>query len=304
MKKVFATISIIIVMSVLCISLVACSNNVRTEGQLANLLNDHNHEQFEYLVEALDENNNALDGYYAQTGSYKVTLDAYANGATVENFGNATLENVKKGVLVRCELNYGETKYQTGCYFALISGTGYMVPAYTFRVESKNDVEQFRLQGVYDGATLNYERWINGEKSTGSVSAKGTYYDNNEFHQSLRTITTFSTNFSFSFAVPVVSARETSVPTLRATISKEVNVKTQFTENNETYKEDGILCYKMFLTRNAEVVNASQVIYFAKDAISSNGWDLKHVIVQFEEPFKLDGKYCKMVYTLQTASLS
>lgn len=303
MKKIILTVSVIAIIAMLGLCLAAC-NNATTQGQLANLLSDHNHEAFEYEVKACNYYGEVLENYPYSSGVYTVTLDAYNAGATVENFGNATLSNVQKGVLVLGKLTIGDAQYDTGCYFNLIGGSSYMVPAYTYRVHTVGSTETFRLQGAYDGATLNFERWINGEKSVGSVSTKSTYFDNNEFHQSLRTITTFSSNFSFSFATPIISSTEATFATLTATISSTANIKTPYTENVEEYAEKGINCYKMFLSRSTEVNGLYQTLYYATENITDDGWSLKNVLVRIEEPFKLNDEICKMVYELKSATLS
>lgn len=303
MKKAILTVLVIAMIALLGICFAAC-NNATTQGQLANLLNDHNHEYFEYDVKACNYYGEILDDFEYSSGVYTVTLDAYDGGATIEDFGNATLSDVQKGVLVRGSLDIGDTSYDTGCYFNLIGGSSYMVPAYTYRVETVGDSEVFRLQGTYDGSTLNFERWINGEKSTGSVSTKSTYFDNNEFHQSLRTITTFSSNFSFSFATPVVSSTEATFANLTAIISSTVSIKTPYTEAVEKYTESGINCYKMTLSRSTEVSGLYQTLYYATDSITDNGWSLKNVLVRIEEPFKHNNEICKMVYELKSATLA
>lgn len=303
MKKVILSISIIAIVAVIAVSLVAC-NSATAQGQLQNLLNDHNHEAFEYNVFAKNSSGARIDGY---DGTYTVTLDAFSQNSTVENFGKRTLENVQKGVLVKGVLTVGEGEnqivYQTGCYFNIISGSSYMVPAHTYRIQTKGGVEQFVMHGEYDGSTLNYERVVDGNISTGKVEGKATtYFDNNEFHQSLRTLTTFSDSMSFSFSMPLVSANEATYVTLSTSISSTSKVKNAYSLAHSI--DDGIECYKMSVSRTGDVAGLSQTLYYAKDDVTFEGWGLKHVLVQIEEPFKLDGDVYTMVYELNSASLS
>lgn len=303
MKKVILSVLAIVMVAVVGITLVAC-NTATTQGQLANLLNDHNHEAFVYDVYAKNADGDKIDGY---NGTYTVTLDAYDAGSTIESFGKSdvVLSNVDKGVFVKGLLVVGTTKYETGCYFKLVSGSSYMVPAYSYRVQYEGETEVFRLNGSYQDKTFDYERWINGEKSTGSVGTKSTtYFDNNEFHQALRTITTFSNSLALAFATPLVSKTEATYVTLTAQVNGTTHVKNSFTENNATYSEEGIKCYRTYISRSTEVSGIAQVLYYATDNITVNGWNLKNVLVQIEEPFKIDGATNTMVYALNTASLS
>ncbi len=289
MKKIALVILIIALILTCGIVLSAC-NNATTQGQLANLLTDHNQETFVYDV---------LNKFDNTQGTYTVRLKAYDKGESVSDFGNATLENVDDGVLVSGSLAIGDKTYRTGCYFNLISGSSFMVPAYTFRVEKKGEVETFRLQGSYDGATLNYERYINGKKSTGSVKASGTYYDNNEFQQSLRTVTTFSTSFNFGFTMPLVSAKESTKINLTASCSATQDITVP-------YRAEAINCYRVNLSRSTDVKGVFQQLYYATDNLTYNGWNMKNVLVKFIEHYKDDasGNIYDIEYSLKEASLA
>ena len=294
MKKAFLSIIVIAVVLVSALSLVAC-NNATPQGQLENLLNDHNHEEFNYVVYAKNKSTDArIDEYQ---GTYVVKLDAYDDGSTVANFGNGELQNVSRGVLVTGVLTVGEgenqTVYKTGCYFNLINGSSYMVPHASYRVQTVGGVEKFRLQANYsDGKNFNYDRWVDGVQSSGTVGFKATcYFDNNEFHQSLRTLSTFSDSMSFSFAVPLVSANEATSVNLTASISEKTNVKT-------AYNPEGIECYKTVISRATEVAGMSQTLYYAVNNVSYNGWALKNILVKIEEPFKSGDDVFVMVYEL------
>lgn len=304
MKKVIFTISILLIAVLACVSLTACNNTATTQGQLRNILSDHKSETFEYDVCAKDANGGKIDGY---DGTYVVTLKAYGDGSSLANFGSSdtTLENLSAGIFVRGLLTVGTKTYDTGCYFKLISGSSYMVPAYSYRVQKDGETETFRLFGSYDGKKYSYTRTVNGKKSEGTVEAgNATFYDNNEFHQSLRTITTFSDSLAFSFAVPLVSATEAGSVTLTANVNGKVNVKTPYTATSEKYADNGIECYKTYISRSTEVAGISQTLYYASSDVVVNGWAMKHVLVKIEEPFKKDNVTNLMTYELKTATLA
>lgn len=305
MKKVILTISIVLVVALACVSMTACNNTATTQGQLRNILSDHNSESFEYDVFAKDADGNKIEGY---DGTYNVTLKAYGEGAKIENFGSSdtNLENLSAGILVNGLLRVGTQTYETGCYFKLINGSSYMVPAYSYRVQKDGEKETFRLFGSYDGKKFSYTRTVNGKKSEGTVEAgNATFYDNNEFHQSLRTITTFSDSLSFKFFVPLVSATEASFVELTANVNGTTKVTTAFTESNEKYAEDGgIECYKTSVSRKTDVAGISQTLYYAKSDVLINGWAMKQVLVKIQEPFKKDNVTNYMTYELKTATLA
>ena len=304
MKKVILTISVMLIAVIACLSMTACNNTATTQGQLRNILSDHNNETFVYDVFAKDSDGNKVEGY---DGTYTVTLKAYSNGSSISDFGSADtkLENLSAGVLVKGLLTVGTQTYDTGCYFNLINGSSYMVPAYSYRVQKDGENETLRVFGSYDGKKYSYTRTVNGEKSEGTVEAgSATYYDNNEFHQSLRTITTFSDSLSFGFSMPLVSATEASSVSLTAKVNGKTKVKTAFTESNEKYAAEGIECYKTDVSRTTQVAGISQTLYYAEKEVLINGWAMEHVLVKIEEPFKKDGKTCYMNYELKTATLA
>lgn len=303
MKKVFLTISVIAIVAFFALSLVAC-NSATPQGQLQNILNDHNVETFTYDVKARNVSTDAtLDGY---TGTYTVKLEAKNAGADVNGFGDTDLHSVAKGILVTSVLRVGEgetaSEILTGCYFNIVDGSSYMVPAASYRVQKVGDNTQFKLQARYEGKSFVYEREINGVKDSGKLEFKATtYFDNNEFHQSLRTLSTFSDSMSFSFNMPLVSKDEAEVIQLSATVSGEQAIHNKFTDNNETYAESGINCYKTVISRRISEMNItgmSHTLYYAVDDVKINGWALKKVLVRIVEPFILDGETYEMVYDL------
>ncbi len=300
MKKIITSIILVAMIAIVAFSLSAC-NSATTQGQLANILSDHSQEHFVYDV--LDTANNT-------TGTYTVDLCTYQKGSTIENFGADTLQNVAEGILVKGTLTIADITYQTGCYYTLINGSSYMVPAYSFRTQSENGNETFRLQANYDDGAFNYEKVIDNntdQKQTGSIELSGTYYDNNEFHQSLRSVTTFSTAFSFSFALPLVDAQEASLATLTASCSSMENVKVAYTSNHadETIRENGLECYKVSISRSTEVAGTSQTLYYSKSPIVLNGWTITRALVKIVEPYKtIDGSSASIEYTLKEATLA
>ncbi len=305
MKKVILTISMVLAVCAVCLCATACNNTATTQGQLQNILSDHTSESFDYDVYALDAAGNKIDGH---DGTYSVALHSYPDGTSIANFGSSDtkLENLSAGILVSDKLTVGAKTYETGCYFNLIGGSSYMVPAYSYRVQKDGEKETFRLFGSYSGKKYNYTRTIDGQKSEGTVEAgNATYYDNNEFHQSLRTITTFSDSLSFSFAVPLVSASEAGSVTLTAKVDGKTNVKTPYTAASADYADNGISCYKTHVSRSTEVAGVSQTLYYATSDVTLNGWGMKHVLVKIEEPFKdSNGNSCTMIYELKTANLT
>lgn len=301
MKKIILIISVIALVCVMALGFVAC-NNATPQGQLANLLALHNHEAFTYEV---------VDSRTPEDkGVYTVTLDAYKAGATVENFGSATLTDVKDGVLVTGVLEIGNTVYRTGCYFNLIaSSTSYMLPQYSYRIETVDGVEKLNLQGSYSGSKYNYDATIDGQKKSGSIKLSGSlYFDNNEFQQSLRTLTTFSSGVALSFSLPLVSKQETSMVTLTASMINSEKIKVPYTEGKEKYT-DGIECYVLHISRSAKVNSVRQTLYYAVNNIPLNEEHpdnvyLKNILVKMVEPYKLNDVAYTVTYTLLTADLA
>ncbi len=303
MKKVFLTISVIAIIAFFALSLVAC-NNATPQGQLQNILNDHNVETFTYEVKARNVSTDAsLEGY---TGTYTVKLEAKDAGTTVSGFGDADLSDVAKGILVTSVLNVGSgetaTEILTGCYFNIVDGSSYMVPAASYRVQKVGGNVKFKLQARYEGKSFVYDREIDGVKDSGKLEFKATtYFDNNEFHQSLRTLTTFSDSMVFSFNMPLVSKDEAEVIVLSANVSGQQAIHNNFTANNDAYAENGIKCYKTVVSRKIDKMNItgmSHTLYYAVDDVKINGWPLKKVLVRIVEPFILDGETYEMVYDL------
>ncbi len=294
MKKTVLIIFVVAMVAVLGVGLTAC-NNATPQGQLANLLTDHNHETFVYDVVNTKDNS---------TGVYTVNLDAFNKDATVE-FGNRTLENVQKGIRVQGELVFGNTKYVMGCYYNLVSGTSFMTPAYSFRTVTVDGTQTFSMQGRYVGGSFECERYIGEDTLLNSVKASGTVFDNNQFQQVLRSVTTFGSGLTLSFTTPIASATTVTTASLTANCSSTAKIKdTGYTDSVEDLKEEGIDCYVVYISRATEVKGMSQTLYYAVDNIKVQGWSMKNVLVRIVEPFTSDGKRYDMVYSLKTATLS
>lgn len=295
MKKVILIVMLICMTLAMSVGLTAC-NNATPQGQLADILKDQKHERFVYDV---------LNKYDKSTGTYVVTLDAYSEGSNIDNFGSAKLKSVGKGILVKGMLTFGATTYEMGCYYTLVDGASFMVPAYSYRIQKENGKTTFSVQGSYSGNNYNFDRDVNGKKSSGVVNAKGTtVFDNNQFQQVLRSMTTFSTGSSLTFVTPLVSATEDTPVTLTASVSSVENVKTPYTKSVEKLAKDGISCYAVSVSRSTEVAGMSQTLYYAVDDINYNGWKLKNVLVKIVEPFKVNGEKSEMQYTLKSISIA
>ena len=297
MKRKLIIISIAIIVVIASVfALSACNNRATTQGQLSNFLVDHNKEYFEYDVQ--------IGG--TSIGVYKVTVTSHLAHSVI----NCPDEKeVEKGVFVESELdvNYGgkHVVYNTGCYFNLVSGSSLMVPAYTYRIQMEDGVETFRMSGNYQGSTFSFEKKVGEEDSSnGSFKLSGTYFDNNEFHQSLRTVSTYSTNFSFAFAVPLVSATENTSVSLTASCKSTEGITTPFT--TALNPENSVNCYRVEVSRSTKVAGKSQILFYAVDDLKASNSELtiKHLLVEFREPITHEGDTYYVVYKLKSATIN
>ncbi len=290
-RKLIIFVLAILVLSVIGLSLVAC-NRATTQGQLSNFLVDHAEEVFVYDVK------NELTN---ETGTYTVNVKMHETGSTINC--PDPISNVSKGVLVESVLLIGTTEYKTGCFFNIVNGTSLMTPKYTYRIQKENGVETFSMKGSYDGANFSYEKNVNNELNNGNIKLKGTYYDNNEFHQSLRTVTTFSNSFSFSFVVPLVSPSENASVSLTAKCSQTAYVKTPFTETIDP--ENGVNCYNVRISRSTKVAGIDQSLYYATDDLKAENstFKFKNVLVKFYEPITSAEGTKYVVYSLKSAQI-
>ena len=295
MKKIILSLFVIAMVAVLGVGLVAC-NNATPQGQLANILSDHNQETFVYqAVNTKDDT----------TGVYTVKLRAYDKGSNVQ-FGSRELTNVSRGICITGKLVFDDTVYEMGCYYNLISGMSYMTPAYSFRNVKVDGKEKFDMQGEYADGKFNCD-YTTSESGTLSDSDKvsGTVFDNNQFQQVLRSVTTFSSGLSLAFTTPIVNAQGVTNANLTASGNSTAKVKdVLYVENDESIKEDGIDCYVISISRSTQVAGLSQTLYYAVDDVKCDGWGLKHVLVKIIEPFTFEGERYEMQYKLISASIS
>ena len=132
-KKFLYLIAIAVLVGALALSLSAC-NRASTQGQLADILNDHNHEFFEY--EIFDSRTEAV------IGSYKVYLDSFKKGDVIRAFDDMTfIKNTNDhyaagadGTLIRGELSATNedgkaVTFSSGCYFTLVSSSTPSAPS-------------------------------------------------------------------------------------------------------------------------------------------------------------------------------
>ncbi len=291
-KKLTILLVAIFVLALVAVSLVACSR-ATTQGQLANFLVDHGQEIFVYDV---------TNEKTSETGTYTVKVTKHVAGSTIKCPDD--IENVAAGILVESTLQMGTVEYKTGCYFNIVNGTSLMTPAYTFRTQSEGGNETFNMKGKYDGSTLKYEKNVNGASSNGSIKLSGTYFDNNEFHQSLRTVTTLSTNFNFSYSVPLVSPNENAAVTLATSCTKKANVKTAYTDTLAD-AADGVECYNVRVARSTKVAGLDQSLYYATKPMkaSNSNLTMTQVLVKIYEPVTSNGETYHIVYALKSAEI-
>ena len=192
-----------------------------------------------------------------------------------------------------------------------------------------NGKEFFRMDGTYNGSSLAYTLTANGESKSGNIGLNSPYYDNNEFHQSLRGISTFGTSFSFSFNTAVVNASEQTSISLTLSVNGTETVSdlpfpsvSKDGDGNEVQNQTTALnCYRTTLSRSTTVTGAAQTLYYTVDpvyaAINEEGtdtligtsyddskWQLPHVLVRIVEPYNdADRNPQKVTYTLKEISL-
>ena len=285
MKKIILSLLIVVMVVVLGVGLTAC-NSATPQGQLADLLFNHDHETFTYDVKIYDVKNASYD---QETGTYVARLDKFKKDATVE-FGSRTLSNVSEGIRVTGELTYGTTHYEMGCYYTLVSGMSYMVPAYSFMTVIENGETTYEMQGKYNGSTFECERKLGSDEAlNNSVKLSGTIWDNNQIQQILRAVpsSTFSSGMNLSFSTPIATAKEFGSASLTATGKSTASIKVPYTNTNDELQENGINCYQITLSRSTQIKKTmTHTLYYAVDEIKIKGWGMKNVLVKMIEPFK------------------
>lgn len=285
MKKIILSLLIVVMAVVLGVGLTAC-NRATPQGQLSDLLFNHDHETFEYSVKIYDVRNSS---YGQESGTYIAKLDAFKKGAAVA-FGSRTLSSVDDGIRVTGELAYGKTQYKTGCYYTLVSGMSYMVPAYSFMTVIEDGVTTYDMQGSYSGSTFECERKFAGEEATKkSVKLSGTVWDNNQIQQILRAIpsSAFAGGMNLSFSTAIANAHEFGSALLTAEGKSTAHVKVPYTDTVDDLKENGINCYRITLSRSTQIKRTmTHTLYYAVDEVKFNGWGMKNILVKMVEPFK------------------
>lgn len=343
MKKIASFILLVIVTAAIGIALVAC-NNATTQGQLVDAWKEGRpYERYTYTVD--DSATEGTDGTYVSEivyfKSYKAQseIDAMENEAQKAAYtsekvkvGDAELEQ-REGYLIRGTLTATlagkEVKNVTECYFELTDGSSYLLPRATFRSESADGKETLRMNGSYYGGSLAYTLVAGGEESRGEIGLGSPYYDNNEFHQSLRGVSTFSSSFSFSFNTAIVNAVEQVSASLTFSVSGTENVtlnglsSVSSEDGTDKTNTDTVLnCYRAALSRSTTVAGASQSMWYTVDPVyavvtdGENGkttslytydngksWALPHVLAKFVEPYKTDSASGSVTYTLAEISL-
>lgn len=329
MKKIASAIVLVVVVSVLAVTFAAC-NNATTQGQLVDAWKEGRpYERYTYSVN--DSAYDGVEGTYVSEIFYHAAYNAETAPEKV-TVGDSTFEQ-REGYLIRSTLEAtldGKAHLiVTECYFSLTDGSSYLLPSATFRSESVDGNEVLRMNGTYSGNSLSYTLVVNGgEAKTGSVGLGSVFYDNNEFHQSLRGVSTFSTSFSFGFSTAVVNATEQTSASLTLSVSGTENISgLEFDsvgrneEGAEIASETTSLeCYKATLSRSTTVAGASQTLYYTvapvyaavneagDDTLVStydNGWwALPHVLAAIVEPYNdADGNAQTVTYTLTDISL-
>lgn len=309
MKKFLLIVTLIAVVGAVAGVLVACSN-ATTEQQLENVWQSH--EKYTYDVSYKD-----AAGADA-TGTYVNEIVSYKSGSSV-NVGSAVLPSVGAGYLVSGKMTAGDTVIDTACYFELSKGNVYLIPVATYRKETVGGTVTLELSGSYDGANLNYTgKKADGTDLKGSVSLSSPYYDNAQFHQTLRGVGgQMGSSFSFSFKVALLGANEQSAVTVTAAVSETVNVVTNVADGDGKLALD---CYKTKISRSTTISGESQYLYYVTAPVkcvvddSGNtavvtgdgaGWNLTNVLVKIEEPYKAaDGSVAWVTYTLSEISLA
>ena len=328
MKKIASAIVLVVVVSVLAVTFAAC-NNATTQGQLVDAWKEGRpYERYTYSVN--DSAYDGVEGTYVSEIFYHAAYNAETAPEKV-TVGDSTFEQ-REGYLIHstleATLDGKKHLIVTECYFSLTDGSSYLLPSATFRSESVDGNEVLRMNGTYSGNSLSYTlKTADGEKK-GSIGLGSVFYDNNEFHQSLRGVSTFSTSFSFGFSTAVVNATEQTSASLTLSVSGTENISgLEFDsvgrneEGAEIASETTSLeCYKATLSRSTTVAGASQTLYYTvapvyaaineagDDTLVStydNGWwALPHVLAAIVEPYNdADGNAQTVTYTLTDISL-
>ncbi len=285
MKKVILTLVSILFVALFAVSAVAC-NNATTQGQLEDIWYDYE----SYVYDVNDGTN---------VGEYSVAIKWYGEGDVT--VGATTLKNPGKGYLVTGKLTIAGAQYDTSCFFKRVDGNTFLVPVASYRkqVNPASPETNLEINGTYDGSTFNYSGVVAGENKQGSIGLSAPYYDNNEFHQVLRSVSTMSTGFSFSFKVPVV-ANEIGAVSLTASCASTEKI-------TAPVKDGEIDCYNVTISRSTKVDGKKQRLYYATspleldtDGDGAVDYKPKKALIKIVEP-TADGE---VTYTLKSATFT
>lgn len=275
MKKIALIIVTIALVAIMAVTFVACST-ATVQGQLKDVWRPY--EKYVYTV---DDDSKTTNGTY--------TVEVIHNNEPNVTIGTVTLEGVGKGIIVNGTLTYDNTVYTTACYVQLSSGGSFLVPKASYRKQVVDGVVTLELGGKYDGANYTYFGTENGNNVEGSIGLKSPYYDNNEFHQLLRGVSSMSTGFSFSFNVPAVVG-EANLASLTASVVGSENI---------IYADNSYECFKVSLSRSTKVQGKAHTLFYTVNPVDVNGWKLPYVLVKFVEPTATG----EVTYTLNSISL-
>ncbi len=292
MKKLGLSLLLILVICAVAFGATAC-NRATTEGQIENVffnLQNGVTESYEYDV------TNSSNG---ATGTYKATIKYYTAGQEVILSDYNKVTDCGKGYLFTSELTMSDGyTSKTSCYFLISAVSGvtstFLKPVASYKkvTGSNNDFTEY---GSYSGKDYNYTL-ITSETKEGSVTVGTKFYDNNEFHNSLRGVSKdiFNSGFTLSFNVPVVTADEQAAASITAKSDGKDNITTNVLDgdNNKTVYES----YAVNLSRSTKVAGSTQKIWYAKDDVSCNGFYITHLITQIVEG--------SVTYTLKSFALS
>ena len=292
MKKLGLSLLLILVICAVAFGATAC-NRATTEGQIENVFfNLQNGVTESYVYDVTNSSNSA-------TGTYKTTIKYFTAGQTVTVSEYNQVTDCGKGYLFTSELTMSDGyTSKSSCYFVISAVSGvtstFLKPVASYKkvTGSSNDFTEY---GSYSGKDYNYTL-ITSETKEGNVTVGTKFYDNNEFHNSLRGVNKdiFNSGFTLSFNVAVVTADEQAAASITAKSDGKDNITTNVLDgdNNKTVYES----YAINLSRSTKVAGSTQKIWYAKDDVSCNGFYITHLITQIVEG--------SVTYTLKSFALS
>jgi hypothetical protein len=275
MKKIAFIILTIVLVATMMLAFTGCAQ-ATTQDQLRDIWLPY--EKYVYDVVGND-----------QTGTY--TVEIIRNDASTITIGDMTLNNVKEGYIIKSTLEIEGAVHESACYMQKTNGASLFVPiaSYTNHPVIENGKVAYNnvISGKYEGKHFKYTKVEYGAREEGEIKLASPYYDNNQIHQLIRAMHTFSASFSFN--VPLATENELA----RLTVSSNNTEEITWGENTTTK------CNVLHLSRQTLVNGASQILYYSESPVKVDGWDLKHVLIRFKEPIGNDDY---MVYTLKSIS--